>query len=74
MTLTVRVNDDDAEMIRAYADLKRVTVSQLIRDTIIERIEDEYDIKIYAEAMAEYRRNPVTYTLDEVEAHLGLRS
>ena len=34
--------------------------------------EDAYDLKCYEKAMASYKADPVTYTLDEVEAELGL--
>lgn len=32
--------------------------------------EDEYDLKIFDAAMKEYQKNPVTYSLDEVEKEL----
>ncbi|MED9781023.1 MAG: DUF6290 family protein [Peptococcaceae bacterium] len=34
---------------------------------------EEYDLKCYEEAMKDYREDPVTYSLDEVEQELGLR-
>jgi copG/DNA-binding domain protein len=30
-------------------------------------------LKAYQEAMAEFRANPITYSLDEVEKELGLK-
>lgn len=36
----------------------------------IERIEDELDLKAYEEAIAKFKKNPETYTLDEVEREL----
>ena len=53
--------------------LKNLSVSELIRKTMLEKIEDEYDLKSYEESMAAYKKNPVTYSLDEVEKELGLR-
>ena len=47
-----------------------MSVSDLLRQTIMERIEDEYDLKCYKEAMAEYEKDPVTYSLDEVEKEI----
>ena len=38
----------------------------------MERIEDEYDLECYKKAMEEYRKNPKTYTMDEVKEELGL--
>ena len=34
---------------------------------------EEYDLICYEEAMKDYREDPVTYSLDEVEQELGLR-
>ena len=34
---------------------------------------EEYDLKCYEEGMKDYREDPVTYSLDEVEQELGLR-
>ncbi|MEG2127423.1 MAG: DUF6290 family protein [Bacteroides sp.] len=73
MTISLRLDEQDTKLIKSYAELNKVTVSELIRRIVLEKIEDEYDLKEYTKALAEYRENPVTYTLDEVEAELGLR-
>lgn len=73
MTISLRLNEHDTELIKRYAEFNKVSVSELIRRIVLEKIEDEYDLKEYEKALAEYRANPVTYTLDEVEAELGLR-
>ena len=36
-------------------------------------VEDEYDLKAYDEAMATYKNDPVTYSLDEAERELGFK-
>ena len=46
--------------------MKKLTVSEFIRQSVMEQIEDEYDLKAYEKAMEEYRKNPVTYTHEEV--------
>ena len=73
MTLSLRLSDEDATLIRRYADMNGMTVSELVRRSVIERIEDEFDLKLYEKAMAEFKAAPVTYTLDEVESELGLK-
>ena len=73
MAISLRLNEQDTELIKRYAEFNKVSVSELIRRIVLEKIEDEYDLKEYEKALAEYRANPVTYTLDEVEAKLGLR-
>ena len=73
MTLSLRLSDEDATLIRRYADMNGMTVSDLVRRSVIERIEDEFDLKLYEKAMADFKADPVTYTLDEVESELGLK-
>lgn len=73
MTISLRLNEQDTELIKSYAALQNISVSELIRRIVLERIEDEYDLKEYEKALAEYKANPVTYSLDEVERELGLR-
>ena len=51
---------------------KGKTTTSFMLKAILEKIEDEYDLKAYYEAMEEYKKNPTTYTLDEVEKELGL--
>lgn len=72
MTVSVRLNEEDTKLIKAYAEMNNLSVSDLIRNAVIERIEDEYDLECYKKAMEEYKKNPKTYTLDEVKEELGL--
>ena len=72
MTISLRLSDDDAEIIKKYAELNNISVSELLRQSVMERIEAEYDLKAYERAMAEYRKDPTTYTLDEIEKELEL--
>ncbi len=72
MTISLRLDDADSMLIKKYAELKRMSVSELIRQTVMERIEEEYDLAAYEKAMKEYKENPVTYTHDEVRKMLEL--
>lgn len=58
---------------RSYAALKNISVSELVRQAVMEKIEDEIDLKLFDEAKEDFKKNPRTYTLDEVEKELGLR-
>ena len=73
MTISLRLSDEDTMLIKKYAELNRLSVSELIRQTLMERIEAEYDLEIFNKAMEEYKNNPVSYSLDDVEKELGLR-
>ena len=72
MTISMRCSDRDATLIRQYAELTGVSVSELIRQTVLARIEDEYDLQTYERAYAANQAQPETFTLDEVEKELGL--
>ena len=73
MTISLRLNDEDTLLIKKYAELNNISVSELIRQSVMERIENEYDLEMFDAAMEEYKNNPVTYSLDEAERELGLR-
>lgn len=73
MTISLRLSDEDTMLIKKYAALNKLSVSDLIRQTVMERIENEYDLEMFREAMAEYQNNPTTYSLDDAEKELGLQ-
>ncbi len=66
MTISLRLNNSDSEIIKAYAEMKGLSISEFVRRAVLERIEDEFDLKAYESALSEYKKNPVTYSLDEV--------
>lgn len=73
MAISLRLSDEEDMMIKKYAELHGMTVSELVRKAVFERIEDEYDLKTYEEAIEKFKADPVTYSLDEVERELGLK-
>lgn len=70
MTISVRLSDKDSELIKAYAEMNGMSISDLVRKAILEKIEDEYDLECYCKAMEDYEKNPKTYTSDEVKQML----
>ncbi|HKM02126.1 MAG TPA: DUF6290 family protein [Sedimentibacter sp.] len=72
MTISLRLNDADTMLFKKYAELNGITISELVRQSVIERIEDEYDLEAYEKAIAEYKKNPVTYSHEEVAKMLEL--
>ncbi len=72
MTISVRLNEKDTKLVRAYAKMNNISLSDLVRNAILEKIEDEYDLDLYNKAIEEYKENPKTYTMDEVKEELGL--
>lgn len=72
MSISLRLNEVDTNIIKSYASMRGLSVSELIRRIVMEHIEEEFDLKEYEKAYAEYKKDPVTYTLDEVIEELDL--
>ena len=72
MNTTVRLNETENRIFREYAAFHGITLSELIKESVWERIEDEIDLKAWDEAYEEYKKNPKTFTLDEIEKELKL--
>lgn len=72
MTVSLRLSDQDEKLFKSYAKNNGLSMSELIRSAVLEKIEDEYDLAVYREAMAEYQANPVTYSHEEMCAMLGI--
>ena len=66
MAISLRFNDNDTQLIKSYASMYGMTVSEFIRNTVLERIEDEHDLKAYDIAMEEYKKDPVTFSHKEI--------
>lgn len=72
MTISIRLNKEDTELFRKYAELNHMSLSDMIRNAVLEKIENEYDLKCYEEAIMEYKKNPVIYRHEEVAKILEL--
>ena len=73
MSISLRLNEEDMLLIKNYATLHHISVSDLFRQAVMEKIEDEYDLQCYEKAIESYKSDMTTYTLDEVESELGLK-
>ena len=72
MAISLILSEEDTLLIKNYAALHNISLSDLFRQAVMEKIEDEYDLVAYNKAMEEYKKDSTTYTLDEVEKELGL--
>jgi len=63
MTISLRLSDEDTALIKKYAELNRMTVSELIRQSVIERIEDEYDLKAMKRRLQSTRKTLLPFRL-----------
>lgn len=72
MVISIRMTSEEKHLADAYARLNGVSLSEAIKRAYFEKIEDEYDIALAEESLREYRKNPKTYSIDELLAELEL--
>ena len=72
-TITVRLNSDEEKLYKEYAEFKNVPLSTLMKDALLEKIEDEIDLKSISEYENRLKNNEVEfYTLEETKEMLDL--
>lgn len=71
--ITLRVSEEEKEVLQKYADFTGVSLSEFIKSRVLESIEDEYDLKM-VEDYEKNKKNHNTefYSLDEVKKLLGI--
>lgn len=71
--INVRVNEADKRLLESYAKSNKKTISDVIRESIDDIIENEIHLKLYQEGMKEFEKDNTTYTHDEVLKELGIK-
>ncbi len=69
-TMTLRMDDADAEVVRKYAAFEGASISDFLRDAVFEKIEDSQDLAdLRAAAAAD---DGARFSLSDVKSELGL--
>lgn len=63
---------EEEALIESYRQLTGMTISEIIRSSTIQRIEDELNLDMIREALSEHRSDPKTFTFEEEMKRLGL--
>lgn len=66
------MTEEEKKLAEAYAKLNGMSLSEAIKRTFFDKIEEEYDIAIADAALREYEKNPKTYSLEELKKELDL--
>ena len=67
-TMTVRLDSREKDLISDYAKAFGTSVSEFVRTAVLERIEDELDLKAWDQAKAEFDADPATLSAAEIAA------
>lgn len=73
MIISLELLEEDVALFRKHADLHNMSLSEFIRNAVFERIEDEYDLKVYEEALKEFKKDHTVYTLDEMKERFKIK-
>ncbi|MDE7288122.1 MAG: antitoxin [Oscillospiraceae bacterium] len=72
MAFSIRLTEQERELAESYAKLHSISVGEAFKRALFEKIEDEFDLKVFEEALAEYEKNPVTHSFEDMKKELGL--
>jgi len=67
----LRINEEEEKISKDYAKMKNMTVSELFRSSVLERIEADIDLTLYQEAMNEHVNSPSAILFDEMMKELN---
>ena len=67
-TMTIRMSEQDAELVRRFAKFEGVTISDFARAAILEKIEDSYDLQELRDAIA--RDSGERFSIDDILSEL----
>lgn len=70
-TVSLRLNDKDDAIIRKYAEIHNMDLSSFIRQAVLEKIEDEYDLTLF-DKVWEQEKDEERISHEQVKRELGL--
>ncbi len=72
-TISLRVSEEELKLFQDFAKLNQISLSELIRRTMLSKLEDEYDLQVFsAHEDAKARGKVESYSHEETWAELGL--
>lgn len=70
-TVSLRLNDRDDALIRKYAEIHNMDLSSFIRQAVLEKIEDEYDLTLFDKVWGQ-EKDEERISHEQVKRKLGL--
>ena len=72
-TFTMRLDDSQKTLIAEYAAIHGKSMAEFMLDAALDIIEDATDLRDWKAAKAEFDKDPVTYSNDEIMREFKLR-
>ena len=70
--VTLTFHEKAIELMKEFAAKKGITFTEYCKQAVLDRLEDDEDIRDADAAYAEYLKNPVTISHEQLKRELGL--
>lgn len=71
-TISIRTNEKEKQLIQRFAKFNGISTSEYVRNAVIEKIEDEYDIKIAEKRYSDILKNKeASVSINDIAEILG---
>jgi hypothetical protein len=70
--ISLRMNEGEEKLIKEYAKVNNVSISELFRSSVLEKIENDIDLELYHQAMKEHEIDPGDISFDDMVKELDL--
>lgn len=70
--INLNLSHEEFILFNNFAKMKKTTIEELLKKTLFEKIEDEYDAMIAKEALFEFSVNPYTLTVKKIQEKYNL--
>ncbi|WP_311487368.1 type II toxin-antitoxin system RelB family antitoxin [uncultured Anaerococcus sp.] len=68
--VSLRLNEEENKLFKSYSKHTGKNLSELFKTALASQIEDELDYETGLKALAEFEKNPVTYSIDDLISEL----
>lgn len=71
-SISLRMSEQEERLIKEYAKANNISISDLFRSSVLERIENDIDLDLYHQAMIEHHRHPNDISFEDMVKELDL--
>lgn len=71
-TINLNLSHEEFVLFNDFAKMKKTTIENLLKKTLLEKIEDEYDLMMAKDALFEFSVDPYTLTVKEIQEKYNL--
>lgn len=66
-TISLNLSHEEFVLFNDFAKMKKMIIENLLKKTLLEKIEDEYDLMMAKEALFEFSMDSDTFTAKEMQ-------